>query len=263
MAFRTLDFNHLARFNSASSSEFLDKYTEYVKADLVEQSKRMPHQTFAPSSFRCDRRSWFRLRGVTPDTNSNPDSVLEFAAQMGTACHRMIQSNLKAMLGSDWVDVMKYVYRELPNNRMYTCTHSDDGFETLVDVADKRVRFSVDGLILWKGQYTLIEIKSVEFSVWNELTEPRSEHSDQVKFYGSLLNVHKALVIYIDRQYGQLKCYEVDITSSDKSYVEQKMSYVLSCVESGIAPEPLPVGDKWCTRNMCQYYDKCQEYGRY
>lgn len=257
MAFRTADFSHLAKFNSASSSEFLDFYEDFVDSEILKSSKRKPGRTFAPSSFRCDRRSWFRLRGVEPDGAKVPDRALNFSAEVGTACHKMIQTNLKKSLGTRWIPVNQYI-----QDSSYTCIPSDDGLETFISISDPPVKFACDGIIYWNNVQTLIEIKSTEYSTWNDLTDPKDEHIDQVKFYAYLLRLHKALVIYIDRQYGELKCFEVDITSKDYEYIESKIHHVLDCVDKQIAPDPLPKGDKWCSRSMCQYYDKCGEYGR-
>ena len=259
MAFRNVDFNHLVTFNSSASSEFIEKYETYLDSSILNSSSRPSHKTFAPSSFRCDRRSWFRLRGVEPDVPKTADRVLQFSADIGTACHRIIQTNLKDLLQDRWLDVSKYL-----NDDKYKCEIADDGLETRVSLEDPPVRFSVDGLLNWyDNKITLLEIKSAEFSTWNDLCDPKDEHIDQVKFYATLLNVNRAFVLYIDRQYGGLKCFEVAITAADKDKVWSKVNHVLKCVEHNIAPDPLPKGDKWCSSNMCNYYKKCSEYGRW
>ena len=38
---------------------------------------------------------------------------------------------------------------------------------------------------------------------------------------------------------------------------------VQKMAESGIAPDGLPSGDSWCSPSMCEWYKKCQEYGRW
>ena len=75
MAFRTANFAHLAKFNSAASSDFIDLYESIVDRRITARNAEPKHKTFAPSSFRCPRVSWFRLRGVQPDAVSTPDKI--------------------------------------------------------------------------------------------------------------------------------------------------------------------------------------------
>lgn len=261
MAFRQWDMNHLVKFNSVASSELLDMYDNYLSDQLISESKELPHRTFAPSAFRCNRRSWFRLRGVEPDTVTVPDTVLNFSAEIGTACHRMIQSNLKAMLKDDWIDVMSYIYNFSKTDTFYTCTHDESQLETLVITDNPPVRFACDGLIRLHDKLYLIEIKSSEYASWNELTDPKPQHIDQVKCYCTLLNLDNVLFIYVDRQYGGLKCFEIHVSDTDKAQIRSQFKYVQDMVDKNLAPEGLPVGDSWCQANYCPYYRKCKEYG--
>jgi len=264
MAFHTLEFDHLARFNSATSSDLLDKYENYVDNMLVEESKEPSSRTFAPSAFRCDRRSWFRLRGVYPDEVKVPDRVLDFSAKIGTACHEMIQNNLKNMLGDDWVDVSEYIssYNENRSFEQSEVSCVTEGFETKVEIKDPPVRFACDGILRFNDKLYLLEIKSSEYASWNDLTDPKPQHIDQVKCYCTLLHLSDVIFIYIDRQYGGLKCFEVSFSSREKEDILERFHHVQRMVEYNLAPDPLPKGDSWCNPSMCPYYKKCGEYGR-
>lgn len=261
MAFRGWDAQHLARFNSATSSEFLDFYEGYVDSKIREGAARPSHLTFAASSFRCNRRSWFRLRGVKPDVAKTLDKTLNFTAEIGTACHRIIQKNLKAALGDDWVSVEDHI-KEINFPYEYTIKADDDGFEHQIEIVSPPIRFACDGIIRWKGKKYLLEIKTSEFSSWDNLMDPKEEHVDQIKCYATLLQLDGVLFLYQDRQYGGFKCYEVAITSIEMQEVLDRFTYVLDMVEKNLAPDPLPKGDKWCSPSMCPYYKKCSEYGR-
>ena len=262
MGFRTLDFAHLARFNSSVSCSFLDRYEEFVDEKIRLDNERPSHKTFAPSSFRCDRRSWFRLRGVNPDKVKTVDRTLNFTAEIGTACHRIIQQNLVELLKDDWIPVDRYL-SENPIPWKYELTPAEDSLETHVEIFDIPIRFSVDGIIRIDGKYYLLEIKTSEFSSWNDLTDPKSEHKDQILCYCALLGLSGAIVLYQDRQYGGFKCYEMKISEYDRDNVINRFYHVLDCVEKNIAPEGLPAGDKWCSSAYCPYVSKCMQYGRY
>jgi len=261
MAFTQWNPNHIIKFNSAVSYDFLEYYQNILDKQIKMNEERIPHQTFAGSSFRCDRRSWFRIRGVAPDVVDVPDRSLEFAAQIGTDCHRVIQSNLSRALKENWIDVDTYI-KSINFPYEYEITPDASGFESQVTIVDPPVRFSCDGLIRWNDTYYLLEIKTSEFSAWHDMTSPKAEHIDQVKCYATLLQLHKVLFLYQDRQYGDLKCYEVSVTDADMDVVNRRIAYVLDMVRKNIAPDPLPKGDKWCTKHMCPYFNKCSEYGR-
>ena len=86
MAFRQTNFARLAKFNSAASCDFIEMYEKYVEDKIASKNAEPKNKTFAPSSFRCPRISWFRLRGTQPDSIPKPDKTLDFTAQIGTFC---------------------------------------------------------------------------------------------------------------------------------------------------------------------------------
>lgn len=262
MAFSNWDVSHLVKFNSASSADFLAYYHECLDSKLQKEYSKKSHQTFAPSSMRCDRISWFRLRGVDPDTVKVPDRTLQFSADIGTACHRLIQTLLQSNMKEDWLDVSQYLKSLTTSRYNYHCENDSDSLETLVVVDNPPIRFACDGLIRWNGSLYLLEIKSSEFSAWDKLTKPKPHHIDQVNCYAELLELDKVLFLYIDRQYGSVKCFEHTVSDSDKQVVQSKFSRVMKCVETNLAPEGLPLNDSWCAPSYCPYYQKCKEYGR-
>lgn len=262
MAFKSWNSQHLAKFNSADSSEFLDLYEDARDAKILSEYDQPSQQTFAPSSFRCKRIQWFRLRGVQPDKPKYADAVLDFTAIVGTALHKMIQENLKEVLHDRWIDVETYIKENVPNSEKYTCIPNDDSLETRVAISDPPIRFACDGIIKWKDEYILLEIKSSEYSSWQDLTDPKPQHVDQTKCYCALLNLKRVFFVYIDRQYGGLKCYDVRYTDTETCQVWSDIKEVQDAALYHICPEPLPKGDVWCNDAHCKYYKKCAEYGR-
>lgn len=245
---------HTVKFNSDASAKLLETYDEVTQAELVAASSEPKHRTFAPSQFRCDRISWFRLRGVQPDKVAQADTALDFTAVVGTACHEMIQRRLSGTAA--WLDVEKH----LAEHCLFPYTCESKGYETLIEINDPPVRFACDGLVEIAGQRYLLEIKSSEYSSFQDLTEPKERHIDQVKCYCALINVENALVLYIDRQYGDMKCFQVRVPLYQREDVISRMKKVMDLAEARIAPDRLPKGDSWCTPSMCPYYQKCKEW---
>lgn len=264
MAFRSANLAaHMIKFNSSASAEFLELYNGIIEEEIQQKTAEPKHQTFAPSQMRCDRVSWFRLRGTQPDKITSPDARLKFTAEIGTACHEMIQNKLINKLGSDWIDVDEWVSQNRQIFQNYDMDIHKNGLESQIDMRKPfPVRFACDGIVRFNGKVYLLEIKSAEFSSLNDLIEPKPKHIDQVKAYSMLLQIPDVLFLYIDRQYGELKCFELNVADYEQEWVKEKMQNVLDLVEANIAPEGLPVGDPDCTQNMCPYWKKCKEWGR-
>ena len=258
MAFIQAQNLEASRYNSLASQEFLKLYEEFLDASIQEAHDHVPSKTFAPSSFRCPRLSWFRLRGVTPDSISVPDKTMDFIARIGTACHEYIQKDLKELFQENWIPVSEYL-KKFPINHEYKLT--ENGLETQIEFLDIPIRFACDGIIYYKGQYYLLEIKTSEFSTFKDMYKTKDEHIDQIRCYAALLNISHVLVLYQERQYGALKCYELTISDTDKSAVYRLMDYVLEMVDANLPPERLPSGDAWCSSSRCKYYKKCKEWG--
>lgn len=256
MAFQPVENFKVARFNSALSSNFLDYYETSLDNFIKEQESEKPSQTFAPSSIRCKRVSWFRLRGVDPESEKRVDRGLQFTADIGTACHHIIQSTLIGSLGADWIDVGSYLEKINPPYK-YTCEHL--GFETRIEITDPPIKFAPDGVINFAGENRLLEIKTSDNKSFERLSGPKSNHIDQVKCYCTLLNLHSALMIYQDRQYGELKCYEVKVTDSDMQEIWQMFKEVREYVDKNIAP-PKTSDTRYCSPNYCRYYNRCKEW---
>lgn len=256
MAFKSVDDLRIAKFNSALSSNFLDYYQSALD-DFIRQSEAdKPSATFAPSSIRCKRVSWFRLRGVDPEMETNVDRGLRFTADMGTACHHIIQSTLINSLGEDWINVKDYL-TELNPPYKYTCEQL--GFETRIAIDDPPIKFAPDGIIRYQGEYRLLEIKSSDHASFEKLTDPKEHHIDQIKCYCALLHLRSVLMLYIDRVYGDVKCYEVTVTDDDVRKIWKMFADVQDYVKKNIAP-PKPENQRYCTPSYCRYYNRCKEW---
>lgn len=246
-------------YNSPTAKSFLDKYNEQVKLLLLEDASYVPSKSFAPSSFRCKRQQWFRLRGTKPDVPASPNVSLDFAAFVGTKCHERVQETLKSMLKDKWLDVETYLQENPPK---YEYTLKKRGYETKVSVVNPPVHFSCDGLVEVGGTVHLLEIKTATADSLRSLVGPKSEHLNQVLCYCTLLGLDDALVLYQDRQYGDTKCFTHHVTDTERQYVVDTFNDVLSHVESNMVPDALPKDDKWCDPSYCRYYQSCRKWGR-
>lgn len=265
MAFRSANVTaHLVKFNSAVSCDFLDMYTNLWTKEIEDENMKPKHQTFAPSQMRCDRVSWFRLRGVQPDKVRNPDMAMDFTAQVGTACHETIQKRLSEHLGADWISVQSYVDDNPELFMDYDMDIVQKGFESLIELREPfPVRFACDGIIRFQDKIRLLEIKTAEFSSLNDLTAPKIKHIDQITCYATLLHIPDVLFLYQDRNYGEMKCFEITVSEAQQQNLKDRMTKVMELADACIAPDGLPTGDPDCSPSMCPYYEKCKSWGRF
>lgn len=259
MGFTSVNFKHLTLFNSAASSEFLEFFQKSEEDLIAKQDLRKPSQTIAPSSSWCKRINWFRLRGVDPDgIATQRDTVLNFAADVGTAIHERTQRILKEYLKDDWVCVEDYLTQN--NIQNYNLDPSENGLETRIEWLDTPMRMSVDGIIRFNKKIYLLEIKTIEYSTFQELTDPKPFHVEQVKQYCAKLHINTVLFMYIDRTYGNIKVYECTFNDADLDTVRRDLDELVLYANAGIAPER-PSDKSRCNSNWCKYFEKCKSWG--
>lgn len=257
MAFRQANFARLTRFNSANSCDFLEMIEKAWDKRIIDENSEPKNQSIAPSVAYCMKQNWFRLRGVQPDTMSKADRTLDFTAQLGTACHENLQSLLSDRLGEDWLDIEKYLDSIKPK---FTYTVEKHGLEWRVAIENPSIRFACDGIVRWKGKIYLLEIKTSEHSSFEDLIGPKEIHIAQVKSYASLFGIKDILMVYQDRQYGSLKCFEVHVSEVDMQITWDTFNYIIDMADKNLPPAGLPSGDSRCSSSMCPYYKKCKEW---
>lgn len=108
------------------------------------------------------------------------------------------------------------------------------GKEIVADF-DERFRGHIDGEF---EDGTLLEVKSVTTTVFAQVMErgPRLEHLDQVRMYLKYGGYERGLIVYKERQYGDLWLCEVWRDEGQEARLEAKARSVLAAVDAGVAP---------------------------
>lgn len=256
MAFRNIDHAAFVKFNSAISSDLIQLYKNHVTTKIQKECAKPKSRTFAPSSMRCDRKSWFRLRGTQPDFLDSPDLGMNFRAEIGTARHRVIQQNLQEALGTNWIDVEDYL-KSIDFPHKYKVTKS--GYESLIEIISPPIKFACDGIIQLNGKLYLLEIKTADYESFSSLSNIKEVHRDQIITYSTILRISNVLVLYEDRQHGEMKCFEMKVSYTDMQNLITRMNYVIDCVNTNLAPNRLSKNDYICKN--CEYRKKCKEWG--
>ncbi len=264
MAFRTITETYGEKFNSDISREFLTQYEDYIDAEMQLEQEHTKSRAFAPSSSECMRLQWFRLRGTLPDKLDKPDKTTNFMARLGTACHSMVQKDLMQMfkkknsLNGRWVEVKEYLQKYEPL-KGYEYNLIQSGYETRINIKYPPIHFACDGIIEFNEIPYLLEIKTSESKSFRTLAQVKDEHRTQISWYMTLLNLRNAVVLYLDRTFGKMKCYEISITDKQMEKVKSTIEIVIDYVNKNIAPPKVQPGSPIC--GYCIYKNSCRQWG--
>lgn len=242
--------------NSEVSRNFLETYDLFAKEKISAERSRSRDKTISPSA-ACMRQNWFRLRGSEPDTIDTPDLTLDFMTTIGTACHEMIQKNLQAGLKEDWVDVSEYIKSQ---NFPYDIQCSQHGMETRLTVPEFHLKCACDGIVKINDTYYLLEIKTSDYVSFSRLEGIKDKHRLQVSIYSAVLNLPNVLMLYVDRTYGSMKCFQYYISPEQRTSTLNSLRNLIDLAEKCLPPDKLPYSSPQCASNMCPYYKKCKEW---
>lgn len=258
MAFQPINIRSIARFNSANSSGFLTFLESTIQRDVNAEAAEKPSQNIAPSSSWCPRINWFRLRGTDPDpVDHDNDPAISFYAMIGTAVHRWLQDIMVNNLKEDWISIPDYIASHaIKDVEMEDC---DDSAETKLTWTDVPMRMAVDGVIRWNGSEYLIEIKTVDYGTFQNLTDPKPFHIQQTKYYCERLKLNKVLFLYVDRTSGNIKVYEQSYSGPELEAVSAEIQEIVKYSQVGIAPDK-PSDTSRCNSNWCAYCKTCKEW---
>ncbi len=111
----------------------------------------------------------------------------------------------------------------------------------------------IDGYI--KSTKQLFELKTVSTWIFRKITEPRVEHVQQALIYSDLGGFPSARFVYLDRDTGEYKEFDVDLTTPEMKAtlkaLKEKAKEVYAHVEKGLGVDdvefdPFEVCDSYC-----------------
>ena len=216
-------------------------------------SDYIPTKSYKPSGISgCKRSLYYQLTGAEPD--GTVDSVnLVGICESGTDRHEIIQRYITHMkdynVECEWVDVAQYLKQQGITNPGVV---SRNGYETKLFNSEYNMRFLCDGLVKYKGEYYIIEIKTESTHKYNNHTEPFSEHKLQSACYAMNLQVPRVIFIYENRDNCDKKGYLFEVPEAMMDKVKGIIGYVNQCVETNTLP---PKELDKCT--YCKYKNMC------
>ena len=236
-----------------------------LKASIEKQHTlegRKPSKSYKPSSMTCIRNMYFQVVGAEAD-EERANACLVGIVQTGSDRHDKLQEAITRMkefgMECEYIDVAEFVrIRGLD----YLEVVSKQGFETKLYHKDLNMSFLCDGIIKYKGQYYILEIKTETIYKWQSRDGVAEEHIPQGTAYATCLGINQVMFLYENRDNCDKKAYVLEITDDMKydlivSKIEECDRYVKRLIPP---PKPEDITRKTC--QYCNYKAECRKAGK-
>lgn len=240
--------------NASPDSSFLN---ELIRTIELCEEVREPSRSYKPSSLGgCMRNMYFQMTGQKLDGTPS-DYCLIGICESGTNRHDEIQHYVAKMkdMGFDceWVNVEEYVNEFKPEG---TTVISKQGMETKCFNEIFNLRFLCDGIIKYKGEYYILEIKTESTYKYSYHDEPYEEHKVQATTYSMAFGINKVIFLYENRDNCSKKTYLIEVTDEMKQKVADK---IFTCDNYIAKKQPPPKTDNEKHCRYCNYKRACRE----
>lgn len=251
-----LSFKNIAKLVRQATDESSTPAKEFH--NLLNQSivmtererHRPPSKTYKPSSLGgCMRRVYFEITGAPIDPNPDIDPDFVSIAESGTDRHERIQQHIINMqkhgIEVEWVDVEEYLklYPQ-PGTRVV----ERKGYEYKMRNDIFNMSFMCDGIIKFKGEYYILEIKTEASFKWNGRTDAEEKHKVQAAAYSTAFGIDKVMFIYEQRDFCKKKVLVIEITDTDR---DEKVIDYIHTVDGYVERKEVP--PKTEKKNECRY----------
>lgn len=232
------------------SKTFLDDLVYTIQESNV--SDYTPNKTYSPSAMGgCERALYYKGIGIKPDAET-PEYTIVGIGESGTARHEHLQDYVMKMqdfnIDCEWIDVEWYLENEAngKNFSEHTKVISKKGNETKCFNDKLNMRFLCDGIIKYKGEYYILEIKT-ETSMKFGHTDAHTPHKRQATCYSLLLGIDKIIFLYENRDTCNKDAFLVEINDAMKKRVMSTVQRVNKAIETKEVPM------KTSEAKNCQY----------
>lgn len=239
--------------------EFLQDLKRSIEL-TANKDARKPSQTYKPSSMNCIRCMYYQIIGADI---AEPDSsfISVGICNSGTDIHVRIQTAVDQMkqngFDCEYIDVAEFIQsRQLQDIQVV----SKVGVETKLRHTKYNMSFMCDGIIRYKGQYYILELKTETNSKFFARKSVDEGHMRQATAYSIAFGLSGVLFIYINRDILDMKAFLFTVTDDMKSdligLIETCDNYVKKLVPP---PKPATVTRKMC--EYCGYKERCAQDG--
>lgn len=219
-----------------------------------ENNEREMSQFYTPSSMLCRRNMAYRRMGTKPDPDK---AVYNFIGilESGTDRHERLQEAVTRMkdngMDCEYIDVAEYIAeKKIP----YVRVMSKEGHETKLRHTILNLSFLCDGIIRYKDEYYILEIKTEISFKWNNRTGVDDAHKNQATTYALCLGIPRVIFIYESRDVCDRKAYLFEVTPEMEKELSDMLTSTEEFVQRGEVPpaEPSKMACRYCRyKSIC------------
>ena len=234
---------------------FLQDLKRSIEMDDV-KGKKPPSKMYKPSSMQCIRNMYYQRTGREQDP-ANPSYVLAGICNSGSDIHERIQTAVAGMkannIDCDYVDIETYVKE---HNLKDLEIVAKTGMETKLRHNSLHLSFMCDGIIKYKGQHYLLELKTETANKWFSRSGVDSKHYDQGTAYAAAFNINRVIFVYISRDTLDMKAFMFRVTDEMKQDLVGKITECDGYVDRLIPPPKPDIDRRVC--QYCNYQQSCK-----
>lgn len=242
----------------APESEFLRDLKKTIEKDNV-ATRRKGSNYHKPSGMHCMRAMYYQRVDAEKDPEDTPYTLVGIC-NSGTDIHEHTQIFVSKMkeygFDCEYVDVAEYVKsHNIPDVTIV----SKSGMETKLFHETLKMSFLCDGIIKYKGNYYILEIKTEISTKWYNRKGVDPKHYDQATAYSTALGLDNVIFLYINRDNLDMKSYMFTVSNDMKMDFTGKILTCEDYVAKHITPpKPEGIEPSQCQKWYCKHRNKCR-----
>ena len=236
--------------------QFLNDLKRSIEMDDL-KNRRVPSKSYKPSGMNCIRSMYYQMTEATLDEGTTGYSLIGIC-NSGTDIHLRIQNYIMGMkengFDCEYIDAAKFAEQR----------HLDDleviekkGPETKFNHKKLKMHFLTDGIIRYKSQYFILEIKTEISNKWQNRKDVDPKHYNQATAYSVSFKLDGVIFLYISRDTLDMKSYQLVPTDEMKS---DFIGLIDTCeqfvAKKTCPPKPENAGPRLC--KYCNYKTLCE-----
>ena len=252
--------------NIIKNKEAEDFQLLFTKTELVNEGK-VDSLNITPSKLSCSVYEALKLLG-TPKMGENQSFESIGYKESGKSRHQAIQEFLMLNPGVEWYDPEKYIkennlpfevklnpeviglVKKYPGMTIQEARKLLGDYEVNLHHKTQPLSFQLDGLIKYKGEFYIVEIKTIGKKDFSEI--PLEKHQWQGKAYSFLLKIPKVIWIYECRDDFKIKTVFQLFREGDHEEVRKRLNTIILNKDTPTALERNFNKCKYCLyRNTC------------
>jgi len=118
-----------------------------------------------------------------------------------------------------------------------------------------------DAIISDGKELYVLDIKGINGSIFNSLTQPKEEHIDQLQLYLHFFKREKGILLYVNKDTLELKEFFVSYDPARSKMLLNSLAKLKTKIEANIIPSRLPNYPENWQCQYCQFREICQTAG--